>query len=62
VNRPKPRKLAKTYVASQVGVGVEGGSGHVELSGEVLDLVDQADDGLELLPGKFIKLLILCRH
>jgi hypothetical protein len=54
--------LAKTYVASQVGVGVEGGSGHVELSGEVLDLVDQADDGLELLPGKFIKLLILCRH
>ena len=40
-----------TYVASQVGVRVEGSSGDVELSGEVLDFVDEADDGLELLVG-----------
>ena len=40
-----------THVASQVGVRVEGSSGDVELSGEVLDFVDEADDGLELLVG-----------
>ena len=39
------------YVSSEVGVWVDGGAGHVELLGKVLDLLDERHDGLELLVG-----------
>ena len=37
--------------AGEVGVRVDGGSGHVVLLGELLHLMDQGDDRLELLVG-----------
>ena len=39
------------YISREVGVWVDGGAGHVELLGEVFDLLDEGHDGLELLVG-----------
>ena len=43
--------LRVDVVPGEVGVGVDGGAGDVELLGEVLDLLDERHDGLELLVG-----------
>jgi hypothetical protein len=45
------KEMVAAHISSQVGVGVESGAGHVELSGKVFDFVDEADDRLELLVG-----------
>ena len=47
----KALQTKSTYVSCQVGVRVKSSSGNVELSCKVFDLVNQADDGLELLVG-----------
>ena len=40
-----------SYVSCQIRVRVDGGSGHVVLPGKVLHVLDECDDGLELLVG-----------
>merc|ERR1719447_927075 len=41
--------FALHILTGQVGVGVDGGAGHVVLLGELLSVMDEGDDGSELL-------------
>jgi hypothetical protein len=45
----KNAPLENTYVSCQVSVRVKSSSGNIELSCKVFNLVNEADDGLELL-------------
>ena len=58
VEYPQQSQLSKplqhifvAYISSEIGVGIDGGAGHAELLGKVLDLLDERHDGLELLVG-----------